>query len=158
MVFFCCHLPRFIPNIIEMAMTKPPEVINEKFVQQKVKLYPQNTNRLLNCIQLKIKQKYKNIKCSYFSGWMLWWVSTTFFKSSTRPSTTSSITFIVTIRQVIWFLVSWKRVNRQLIENLYLIIQVDQKDWTLDRLIEEVVPTTRLDKVIKKPKSKLYGN
>ncbi len=88
-------------------MTKPPEVINEKFVQQKVKLYPQNTNRLLNCIQLKIEQKYKNIKCSYFSGWMLWWVSTTFFKSSTRPSTTSSTTFIVTIRQVIWSFVSW---------------------------------------------------
>jgi hypothetical protein len=27
-VFICCHLPRFIPNIIEMLVTKPPEVRN----------------------------------------------------------------------------------------------------------------------------------
>jgi hypothetical protein len=25
-VFICCHLPRFIPNIIEIVVTKPPEV------------------------------------------------------------------------------------------------------------------------------------
>ena len=25
-VFVCCHLPRFIPNLIEMVLDKPPEV------------------------------------------------------------------------------------------------------------------------------------